>query len=984
MGSSRVIRLAGIEVHTLEQAVNALLRLPAQDQYEELSTQKHEFFEALDASHEQIALLCDIIDNPAIHNSLLTYLPARILRSEWLEAQGIRTQHRKGNKERIQLARNRASKVWSVKDTDRMWLYVKSRRVADQVNRMISDRLEFKDVQLAINNETVKRIAKSGQGISGKKGPTTGDIESARRNRCLDSIPADKLDQLHIMLDKEGFITSRPGKPKSKPPRQDHPPPTSSNHQQIDSEATTGTINEPYVGPEVVLELNQSRALQPTHTTQPDQNPKLHIVPGSPPVPGPKVNTPLIPRPASPQQLPTPASQAHKDANPASADRVDELSSESELSDLDSESEFSEPNSTSDINDQTNDTCKCRLPYRLQHALQKKGNLTNAKPVPLALLHTVSSKTEALDPKSICSRHLRLLAQWQGLQIHNVKDGDLRQRLQTVLQEREQIGNLKARDPFRLWFTKASRPAHPMDDLGVYQFHSSPPPTDFSHQVANLPFRELFYRCRGVLPPSEVEASITSAWSKDGSVLIPGLFDWLRLTRVEYPSGLDWLRSKGEEYPSSLLPLINTEYDMYAWHCRKIDGRSNLGWGRNQIHSLSQQLIRQDLAYYACYVWFRPDHAWRLISYPYYTKNTKEGEHTQFHHIDINVPRFLATGRGANSIQGSVSLSDENPQNCTEILPGFHHQLRSFWTDLQARVDEGHSKSKLTNGQIHGWDPLWSPEAAQRYQVDWTPQVCRFGDARITMATIPHGSTGPATMQRRTMLPWYVSIQADHEQLEFFEGGTWSQLSAAHRDLLPGPSTPSGHPVMYGKVPYAFPAALPISGTSAISDALVGRHRWDNPLVIASLRVLFGSNRDQARELIMCQRQTAITQFLHRFPIMMRLEEQAFGENSFFTYLHGLTARADTAISASKAGYASKVGYNTTLRQTSLDVPLTPPSTSIGSTALREYPPPQEDADLEMDLGIYPQEDQVDNVDIDEWIDEQGGLHVDHDQMDQD
>lgn len=314
-----------------------------------------------------------------------------------------------------------------------------------------------------------------------------------------------------------------------------------------------------------------------------------------------------------------------------------------------------------------------------------------------------------------------------------------------------------------------------------------------------------------------------------------------------------------------------------------------------------------------------------------------------------------------------MSLSDEDDQNCTEILPGFHRQLRAFWTDLQAQVAQDPLKIKLTDGPVHGWDPLWSPEAAQRYQVDWTPQVCRFGDARITMATIPHGSTGPATMQRRTMLPWYVGIQADHEQLDFFEGGTWSQLSAAHRDLLPGPATPSGHPIMYGKAPYAFPAALPISGTSAISDALVGRHRWDNPIVIASLRVLFGSDGALAHDLVRYQRQAATKKFLDLFPLMAIFERQAFGENSFFAHLDSINARADTLISSSLVVCGTPPG------QTSLQTPLTPPSTSIQEAPLRDSalpkdysrrdPTPQEDADLEMD-SIDQGQGQDDDIDI--------------------
>ena len=93
---------------------------------------------------------------------------------------------------------------------------------------------------------------------------------------------------------------------------------------------------------------------------------------------------------------------------------------------------------------------------------------------------------------------------------------------------------------------------------------------------------------------------------------------------------------------------------MYRHHIHKIKGNSNLGWQRYQIHSLSQQLMRQDLYYYVAYTALRPDRWWRLISYPYYTKYTVPGDQTFFRHIDINIKRLISEERGANMIQGQA------------------------------------------------------------------------------------------------------------------------------------------------------------------------------------------------------------------------------------------------------------------------------------------------------------------------------------------
>jgi hypothetical protein len=53
----------------------------------------------------------------------------------------------------------------------------------------------------------------------------------------------------------------------------------------------------------------------------------------------------------------------------------------------------------------------------------------------------------------------------------------------------------------------------------------------------------------------------------------------------------------------------------------------------------------------------------------------------------------------------------------------------------------------------------------------------------VTLPHLPHGALGPAKSARRTMLPWFVGLQDDLELLKVVEGGTWSDLSVAHRDL---------------------------------------------------------------------------------------------------------------------------------------------------------------------------------------------------------
>lgn len=101
---------------------------------------------------------------------------------------------------------------------------------------------------------------------------------------------------------------------------------------------------------------------------------------------------------------------------------------------------------------------------------------------------------------------------------------------------------------------------------------------------------------------------------------------------------------------------------MYDHHLREINNRDNYGWLRNMVHSLIQQLMRQDPYYYRLHVTHRPDNAWRLVCYPYYTKYATPRDKTSFTHIDVKIPKLIKSNRGANMIQRSVLLDTERLQ----------------------------------------------------------------------------------------------------------------------------------------------------------------------------------------------------------------------------------------------------------------------------------------------------------------------------------
>ncbi|KAI9764631.1 MAG: hypothetical protein M1840_008128 [Geoglossum simile] len=93
------------------------------------------------------------------------------------------------------------------------------------------------------------------------------------------------------------------------------------------------------------------------------------------------------------------------------------------------------------------------------------------------------------------------------------------------------------------------------------------------------------------------------AWDelqRDGTINVDGFFDYL----VNDPQ---------------VFRLVEEEFNLYKHHRRNSteDGDEPRGWMRHMFYSLTQQLVRQDPAYWTMVAAARPDQNWRLASYPY-------------------------------------------------------------------------------------------------------------------------------------------------------------------------------------------------------------------------------------------------------------------------------------------------------------------------------------------------------------------------------
>ena len=340
---------------------------------------------------------------------------------------------------------------------------------------------------------------------------------------------------------------------------------------------------------------------------------------------------------------------------------------------------------------------------------------------------------------------------------------------------------------------------------------------------------------------------------------------------------MNWLLEDPE-----IRELIEHEVRMFMHHRKMIGGRKNFCWLRSAYYTQIQQIACQDPVYYALLA-ATSEEMWQ-ISYPYYMKATLPGDGIAFQHIDLKVKRYIECGRGERRIQLSFSLNQETDINCTLVIPGFHKRIRNWWNEAivhesTAKTMEEHITNCLKTRTVY----LLSDK--KKYG-DFVPAVCGPGDIRLSRAEIIHSSNsnkaGGAETERWVVNPWFVAIQPDHETLDVPECGTWSTLSAAHRNLESLDATPSGQTNSHGCPTERFVAFVPLRHVSHLSDALIGQAHWDDSAVEHETGIVLGNDNAAAWDFVNTCRHKMKRMYKHNKTIIRDVEKARFGKDSYF------------------------------------------------------------------------------------------------------
>ncbi|KAI9775005.1 MAG: hypothetical protein M1839_001605 [Geoglossum umbratile] len=353
---------------------------------------------------------------------------------------------------------------------------------------------------------------------------------------------------------------------------------------------------------------------------------------------------------------------------------------------------------------------------------------------------------------------------------------------------------------------------------------------------------------------------------------------WVFLDTHRHGRETELLMLKGYSHTLDLPDLremIDTEFAIYRHHHRTLPETPRLGKPRNMYYSSIQQLARQDPVWYALTVAARPDKLWRLISYPYITKDTDAGgEATGFLHMDLDLEAFLEDGRGGSRLTGSLSLDDEDREGCTVVVKGFHHYLTRWAQVPQQRGWKG-------SGPTANCSSIYTAQdRAQWGEVKGVP--CPAWGISITLPQLIHGSTPKSIRRRRTILPWFMGIGEDHEQLEISGCASWSEVRDCHLDLLPAERDPSGYRHRLGAPKGRFRGSVVLGSSSALGDALLGRRKWTDVEVLWERDLLLGSDCQAARSYVQRARASLVEQYRKAFLTMAQAEREEFGDASYF------------------------------------------------------------------------------------------------------
>lgn len=453
------------------------------------------------------------------------------------------------------------------------------------------------------------------------------------------------------------------------------------------------------------------------------------------------------------------------------------------------------------VNKPTDCQCPRGIPDSLKTSLE--APVSADWKVPMNLL----KETQELKPKSLCFKHLVLLANHLHLRLSSQPETLLRDRTNKIWSKRRTLGDLLSNSPTFNWFLRRYRPWRKDDALGP-----------LSRNPVNLPsINKKADKARIIQKMFELDAEDTlgviTEWKESGSANVCGLAAWASEPDVQ--------------------EIIKKEMGIYEFHSRS----ANSGNLVLATHSLLHQALAMD-PFLWLWTWALGTSEHRGVEMMAIFQPAIQlppgGEYAIGFRENVNA---LQEGHGIHihSLLIDTKVMTKTEESALHCIENLHDHFSTWYEDLLKR------KTKITTlhtlqGDDNGLDlaelKALLPEAnILKRPMEGTDNACTTAtfNARIPWGIVPK-PTETALVGRHQLVRITKDESGNPTQTE--AGVTVAELIYANQAKLTTPY--SKHRILNVKsrlrAPVPFIPTLP--APCPVSEALIGRRPWTDPEVI--------------------------------------------------------------------------------------------------------------------------------------------------------
>lgn len=318
--------------------------------------------------------------------------------------------------------------------------------------------------------------------------------------------------------------------------------------------------------------------------------------------------------------------------------------------------------------------------------------------------------------------------------------------------------------------------------------------------------------------------------------------------------------------------IVYAEFAMYGHHFPNFNRKE--GVLPNMKFSIAQQLARQDPALYVAHVNLREDGETRLVSHPQPAKYIEAGSKVDIISFGSGLPLLHTQDR---RISDEICIDPDNKKHCLETVPGFKDHWDEWLKTAQRQINGGYVPIISTAAEA-----ALLEQFLESKNLRWMPMKCGAGSTLLFESRMPVRLKFTAETSRRSLAVCFMGV-GEEGILEC--GASGNEISLSHLRLeAPKTLLPSAD----GDFPSTFAPAVELFGLGHLSDALIGRRKWDSELVLRERDYVLGCNGIVFSNYYKIWKDQAKQAALECWELVKVREKEHYGPRSYFANPAGL------------------------------------------------------------------------------------------------